>query len=119
MGDISQNFSRSEFACQCGCGFDTVDTQLIKLLEKIREHFKKPIQINSGCRCAKHNIAVGSTSSKSQHLFGRAADIFIMAVPPEEIAKFMDSKWPNRFGVGVYSSWVHIDSRTNGPARWG
>jgi uncharacterized protein YcbK (DUF882 family) len=119
MGDLSTNFSRSEFACKCNCGFDTVDIELIKVLEKIRTHFARPIQINSGCRCKRHNEAEGSTSKKSQHLYGRAADIFIMTVPPEKIAAYVDSKWPGRFGLGVYSSWVHIDSRTDGPARWG
>ena len=118
MGDISKNFSRSEMACQCGCGFDTADIELIKLLENIREHFGKPIHVNSGCRCPEHNERVGG-SNNSQHLYGRAADIFIMAVPPQKIAEYIDSKWPNRFGVGVYKSWIHVDSRTNGPARWG
>ena len=27
MGDLSENFSRSEFECKCGCGFATVDVR--------------------------------------------------------------------------------------------
>lgn len=118
MGDLSTNFDRKEFACQCDCGFDTVDIELVKLLENIRKHFGKPVIVNSGCRCETHNKAEGG-SKRSQHLYGRAADIFIMAVPPEKIAAYIDSKWPNRFGVGVYKSWIHVDSRSGHPARWG
>ena len=118
MGDLSKNFSRHEFACQCGCGFDTVDIELIKILEKIRTRFDKPIHINSGCRCPDHNAREGG-SKNSQHLYGRAADIFIMAVPPVDIAKFVDERFPDKFGLGIYKSWIHIDSRTKGPARWG
>ena len=55
MGDISENFSRSEFACRCGCGFATVDVELIKTLEVVRKQFNKPIKINSSCRCEEHN----------------------------------------------------------------
>ena len=118
MSNLSDNFNRSEFACSCGCGFDTVDIELIKLLESIRTHFGKAVNINSGCRCPEHNAREGGVKT-SQHLLGRAADIFIMTVPPIEVAKYIDSKWPNRFGVGVYNSFTHIDSRSNGPARWG
>jgi uncharacterized protein YcbK (DUF882 family) len=118
MGDLSKHFDRKEFACRCDCGFDTVDIELIKILEKIRNHFDRPVHINSGCRCPDHNASEGG-GIKSQHLYGRAADFFIQGVEPKTIAKYIDDHWPNRFGVGVYLSWVHIDSRTNGPARWG
>ena len=76
MGDLSEHFSREEMACKCGCGLDTVDAELLSLLEKIRAHFDRPITINSGCRCEAHNRAVGG-SKNSQHLIGRAADIVV------------------------------------------
>jgi uncharacterized protein YcbK (DUF882 family) len=109
-------FKRSEFACKCGCGFDTVDYELIEVLNDIRTHFKTPVIINSGCRCEDHNRAVGG-SSNSQHLYGRAADIVVLDVAPQEVYDFVDSKYFG-LGLGLYSNWVHIDTRTNGPARW-
>jgi uncharacterized protein YcbK (DUF882 family) len=118
MSRLSENFKRSEFACKCRCGFDTVDIELIKILEKIRKHFGKPIHINSGCRCRSHNKKEGG-SENSLHLYGRAADFFIYGVEPEKIAEYVDDNWPKRFGLGLYASWVHIDSRTEAPARWG
>ena len=70
MGDMTKNFSRAEFACKCGCGLCNPDPELVKKLEKFRTLCgNKPMNINSACRCEKHNKAVGG-STKSQHLMG-------------------------------------------------
>ena len=37
MGTVSKNFSRSEFACKCGCGFDAVDVDLLAGLQALRD----------------------------------------------------------------------------------
>jgi hypothetical protein len=39
MGDLSENFSRREFECSCGCGMDTVDAQLLHLEMKYPDRF--------------------------------------------------------------------------------
>ena len=75
MAQLSQYFKRSEFACKCGCGFDTVDSILLETLEAVRLHFKVPVTITSGCRCLAHNAAVGGAKA-SQHTLGRASDYF-------------------------------------------
>ncbi len=83
MGNLSKNLSRSEMACQCGCGFDTVDFDLVGILQDCVNYFRAMhpekdirLRINSGSRCKKHNIEVGG-GMKSQHLCGKAADIVI------------------------------------------
>ena len=48
---LNKYFHRSEFACKCGCGFDTVDTELLKVLTRLRVRFNKPVKITSACRC--------------------------------------------------------------------
>lgn len=116
MGNISTNFNRSEFACKCGCGQDSVDAELITILEIIREKFNLPIEINSGNRCVVYNKSVGGGVS-SQHLKGRAADIDIEGVPPAEIQDYVDQIWPNLYGMGRYETFTHVDSR-GGKARW-
>ena len=45
-----------------------------KVLEPLRQHFGKPIRINSGFRCKALNDAVGGAKN-SYHTKGRAADI--------------------------------------------
>lgn len=118
MGDLSTHFSREEFACQCGCGFDTVDSMLLSVLEDIRGHFDSPVTINSGCRCLDHNKAVGSKSNNSQHVKGRAADIVVGGTSPEDVQMYLLFRYPDMFGIGEYSTFTHIDTRSDGPARW-
>ena len=115
MGDLSKHFNRYEFSCRDGCGFDTVDINLLRMLEKIRREFDEPVVITSACRCPDHNKAVGG-GDRSQHLLGRAADITVRNVAPSEVAKFARSINPDG-GVGEYMAFVHIDSRC-GCARW-
>ena len=45
-----------------------------KVLEPLRQHFGKPIRINSGFRCKALNEAVGGAKN-SYHTKGRAVDI--------------------------------------------
>lgn len=117
MSKISPHFDRSEFACKCGCGFDTVDTELLELLETVRQHFLRPVVVTSGCRCALHNAREGG-SKNSQHLYGRAADFYVKDHTPAEVFEFLEELYAGRYGLGLYPGWVHADSRSNGPARW-
>ena len=117
MGDISAHFNRSEFSCECGCGFDTVDTETIRVLEIVRQQFMRPVYITSGCRCADHNYRIGG-SQNSQHILGRAVDFKVKDVEPKEVYEFLDKLYPDSLGLGLYSSWCHMDTRTNSPARW-
>ena len=113
---ISTNFKRSEFACQCGCGFDTVDHELVEELEEIRQYFGSPITITSGCRCQKHNEAVGGNPN-SQHKIGRAADFVVKGVPANAVADYCEIIGVS--GVGRYDGWTHIDTKTGSVRRWG
>jgi len=91
-----------------------VDAVLLEALEALRRHFGKPIHITSGCRCPAHNEAVGG-SQGSQHKKGRAADLYISGVSPDDVASFAEDLG---LSVGRYDSFTHIDSRSGVPARW-
>jgi len=110
----SKYFKRAEFACKCGCGFDTIDYGLVKVLEQVREYFGKPVTINSACRCKTYNKSIGSTDA-SQHVLGRASDISVKDTPPSAVADYAESL--NVGGLGRYATFTHIDTR-NGTARW-
>lgn len=114
---LSSNFSRSEFACHCGCGGDTVDIKLIPVLEDLRSHFRQPVTVTSGYRCLEHNRKIGSTDA-SQHTKGRAADVVVEDVSPRAVHFYLCEKYKDQYGIGKYESFTHIDTRTNGPARW-
>lgn len=113
---ISKNFKRKEFACKCGCDYDSINPKLIPVLEDMREYFGKPVIVNSGCRCETHNRNVKGAPN-SQHLYGNASDVRINGVPPVEIYRYFDRKYPNTFGIGLYNTFVHIDVREK-RARW-
>jgi len=117
MGDLSKHFSRKEFKCKCGCGFDTVDAELIKVLEIIHEHFgHELILIKSGCRCSGHNKAIGG-SSGSMHLKAKAADFKIKRISPDSVWEFLVETFPGKYGIGRYDGFTHIDVRKR-KARW-
>ena len=59
-----------------------------KILEPVRNHFQKPVRINSGYRGPALNSAVGG-SSKSQHCNGEAVDFEIDGLANPELAKWV------------------------------
>jgi uncharacterized protein YcbK (DUF882 family) len=117
---ISQHFARSEFACKCGdCPQSkdpTVDVKLIGILEELRSHFGAPITVTSGVRCERHNRNVGGRPT-SRHILGRAADVVVKGVAPDRVHRYLNERYVDRFGLGKYAKFTHIDSRTN-KARW-
>ena len=115
MGDLSRNFSRGEFECSC-CGDTKISDELVNVLQELRNELEGPIHITSAYRCKAHNDSVGSTD-KSQHLLGTAADIVVKGCTPAFIYQWLDSKYPNKYGMGKYKSFVHIDVRKR-KARW-
>ena len=114
---VSRFFRRYEVACPCGCGFDTVDVKTAVLADVVRLRVGYAITPTSGCRCLEHNRAVGSNDT-SQHTKGRAMDLPL--ANPHEAKEVYDylCRTYSGFGFGLYSWGVHIDSRSNGPARW-
>lgn len=113
---LSANFTVREFACQDGSDKVLIDADLVAILQKIRDHFGKPITINSAYRSASHNRKVGGVSN-SQHVKGTAADIVVSGVAPVEVAKYAEYIMPKKGGIGVYYGFVHIDVRTS-RSRW-
>lgn len=140
MGNLTKNFSREEFECECGCGFDTVDYELVDILQKSVVYFedkynsKVSVTITGGNRCVDHNETIQKIynknyvpySSKSAHIKAKAADhkhYYIKdgiktQISPIEVYDYYDRIYPNSIGVGLYSNRVHVDSRST-KARWG
>ncbi|MEY0983305.1 MULTISPECIES: D-Ala-D-Ala carboxypeptidase family metallohydrolase [Providencia] len=117
MSKLSEHFDSNEFACKDGCGANQVESKLVEILEGVRTHFDKPVVIVSGRRCANHNKNVGG-APKSQHLLGTAADIKVKDVTPKAVADYLESQFPDSYGIGRYKTFTHIDVRGY-KARWG
>lgn len=114
MGDISKYYSRSEIECKCGCGMDTMDSETLMIADLARVFCGHSITPSSGQRCLMHNESVGG-SPHSQHVLGRAMDLPVKR--PKALYKWLCYKFPDRYGFGLYRSFVHVDSRKN-KARW-
>lgn len=112
---LSKNFRLDEFKCKCGkCDPILVDEALVEWLQKIRDHFGRSVNINSGYRCAKHNADPKVDGNPgSHHMKGMAADIRVEGITPEEVAKYAESIGIQRIGLyNKRSFFVHIGSGT-------
>ena len=113
---LSDNFVVSEFKCNDGSDKVLIDIELVNILQKIRNHFGKPVTLNSAYRSPAYNKKIGGVSN-SQHVKGTAADIVVQGVKPELVAQYAEFLMPNKGGIGLYSTFTHVDVRTN-RSRW-
>lgn len=107
---LSANFSVIEFACKDGSDKILVDEKLVLILQKIRNHFGKPVTISSAYRTVTYNRKIGGASN-SMHTKGRAADIYISGIEPAVIAAYAEKL--GVLGIGLYTKdrFVHVDTR--------
>ena len=113
---LSANFKVKEFACKDGSDPIFVSPELVDILQKIRNHFDKAVNINSAYRTPTYNKKVGG-ATYSQHLYGTAADIRISGVKPKEVAAYVETIMPNSGGIGIYANFTHVDVREK-KSRW-
>ena len=76
------DFEPKEFRCTCGrcTGYPTYMKQVeLKHIQKIRDHYKKPLIITSALRCSYENSRVGGVTN-SGHLRGYAVDFYMAGV---------------------------------------
>lgn len=116
---LSTDFKVREFRCKDGSDPIFIDSELVEVLQKIRTHFGKVVNINSAFRTASHNAKQKNASHYSQHLYGKAADIWIAGVSVDTLAAYVETLLPNRGGIGRYynDNFVHVDVRA-AKSRW-
>ena len=89
------DFSPTEFRCNCGhcTGYPTYMKQVeLKHLQKIRDHYKKPMTITSGMRCSYENNRVGGVRN-SGHTRGYAADFYMKGVTDSVASRKKAMAW--------------------------
>ena len=117
VGDLSEHFSKAEFACHC-CGELSLEGGLIEALEQLRALAGKEIIVHDGYRCPTHNQKVGGVPD-SEHTRGMAADIAIPGLSLQQMYE-LALQVPTfcNGGIGAYDSvFLHLDNRPY-PARW-
>lgn len=113
---LTKNFQVKEFACSDGTDTIFISSLLVGVLQKVRDHYGKAVHINSAYRTEAHNSKIGG-ATYSQHKYGIAADIHIDGVTPKELAAYVETLLPTSGGIGIYSSFVHVDVRRT-KSRW-
>lgn len=114
--NVSTNFKVKEFACKDGSDPIFISPELVEILQKIRTHFGKAVTINSAYRTPSHNKKEGG-ATHSQHLYGTGADIKVTGVTPKQVAEYAETLLSGRGGIGIYSTFTHVDVREV-KSRW-
>ena len=121
-----KNFKIQEFVCHCGCEMpaearQNIEALVANVLDPVRDEYGKPIYVNSGYRCEKHNKAVGGVP-KSQHMLGQAADISVKSEKLkvkselETLASIIVQQ--GRFDqLIIYPTFLHVSYRRSGVNR--
>ena len=118
---LSNHYYRDEFACKDHCGFNTVDYNLVVILEKMCNELGRKLVVVEGCMCSKRAKVVGGNGDNA-HLLGKGAHVIapidVLKMQAEmtntEICKAIDKV----FGDVIYyypidgGKAVHIDSTT-------
>lgn len=104
-------FDRVEFKCKCGkCGGFPAEPQekLVRVADRVRNHFNKPITVTSGVRCAEHNKKVGGVAN-SRHLKGKAMDFSVSGMSASMVLPYVKSLPDVRYAYAIDSNHVHMD----------
>ena len=118
----SPHLSWSELACRDGTPYPVIwrasrAVTLAATFEAVRALLgDHPIVILSGYRTEAYNATLEGAASKSQHVQGRALDIWHDALEPVTVFTMLrhaqaQGFLPDLGGLGLYRSFVHVDVR--------
>ena len=129
MVQLSEHFNLSEFihsGTATSKGLDNTPPQAVinslrelcvNVLEPIRSHFGKSVNVTSGYRSPAVNKAVGGQPS-SQHMTGQAADINVTGVGTKELWDYVKTLDYDQnileYYKGGRTGWVHVSWRPSG-----
>ena len=106
-------FTKDEFKCKCGgkyCnGFPVEPSEkLVRLAEKVREHFDAPAIVSSGIRCETHNAKVGGVSG-SRHKYGTAMDFCVYGKNAKQVLAYVLEQEETNYAYDIDGTYVHMD----------
>lgn len=94
--------------------------ELAENLQVLRNYLGKPVIVNIAFRPQWWELKQGR-SGKGQHPLGKAADIKVKGLTPKQlkavIEKLISEGKMKQGGIGLYSTFVHYDTRGY-KARW-
>lgn len=109
---LARNFRLHEAQCSDGSDIVFVHPATLMLIQHLRDEFGA-IKVNSWYRTPSYNSRVGTRNSK--HMLGMAVDIVPMKMSLDQF--IVEVKQLPIGGIGIYKSFVHLDTYGNG-RRW-
>ena len=106
-------FGKAEFRCNCNgkyCdGYPAeMHPALIKVADRVREHFGSAAIVSSGVRCEQHNANVGGVPN-SRHMYGKAMDFCIAGKKAAEVLEYVWKQPEISYAYAIDSIYVHMD----------
>lgn len=112
------DFKPEEFKCDCGhcTGYPNYMRQVeLKHLQRIRNHYDRPMIVTSGLRCKYANGNSTGSINNSLHLVGRACDFYMAGVTDTLANRKKSIKWIKKqenhhytYGNGYNSNGVSV-----------
>ncbi|MDD2230278.1 MAG: D-Ala-D-Ala carboxypeptidase family metallohydrolase [Candidatus Cloacimonetes bacterium] len=120
MPNLSKNLTLAEITCKCGCGLSKLHPKTISVFQSTRDYCGFALFITSGCRCPKHNKAVGgvadSAHTPNPEGFCQALDIrFASSAQLFKIMCGLIKAGCKRIGINFAKSFVHFDTDPTKP----
>ena len=111
--------STGQTACNCGCGENNFDRNILVAVEALRDKYwlSRAVNYHCVCRCPTHNAAVGG-AAHSRHISDLAngikcdaADFDIEGIDPHIVRVTIDAEWDHGMELNT-DTWVHLDLRS-------
>ena len=111
--DGIKHFDREEFRCKCGgkyCnGFPVEPSKkLLRLADRVREHFGDSAIVSSGIRCETHNAKVGGVAG-SRHKYGTAMDFRIEGKTAQPVLAYVQAQPETNYAYDIDGTYIHMD----------
>jgi hypothetical protein len=112
---LSEHFTVGELARSGAEAFETarIDPELVRCLQKLRDHVGKPVYVTSGYRPYAYNAAIydrrGRIAPPSRHSSGQAADVRVAGMTGGEIAQAARDACGLDIGVGIGRDHAHLE----------
>lgn len=120
MGNLSENFNKEQFACNCGqCNKEfRISLTLIGILEDLAAVKKIPLTIKKGYVCGSTQDQADIVK-KNYHALGKAVDISTAPDKLIETFRYLET-FPEITGLGINlkENFIHIDLRDKEPIKW-
>ena len=82
---------------------------LVRLADKVRDHFGAPLIVSSGVRCQAHNDELPGSAKNSYHLRGKAADFRVRGISGAKLLAYVKTL-PIHYAYQINGSdFVHMD----------